>query len=107
MDSEPPQVTEPSPQAIKRRRRKFRWLTAISIAWFLGFPELLSFLSPDDNPPISHILIFAIAGWLWLLSGCWIYHALFTAAETRWPAAKGVREVVSPILRSLLFRHRQ
>ena len=91
-------------QKIERPPSKSRWLTVISVIWFFGFLEMLAFLPAlGANPPDWFIPIGVAGGLLWMLSGYWIYHTLFTLAEARWPAAKGIREIVGPLLKGLLF----
>ncbi|HEX5244561.1 MAG TPA: hypothetical protein VFW23_14960 [Tepidisphaeraceae bacterium] len=106
-DRSPQQKLDPSADDIKRPWR-LRWLTAASIVFFFGAPPglvLFLALSPDFDPSLSRILIVGAIGWLWLLSAFLIYDALFAAAEARWPAAKTVREILGPILKSLFYHH--
>ncbi|WP_298255831.1 hypothetical protein [Bradyrhizobium sp.] len=106
-DRSPQQRPDPSADDIKRRRR-LRWSTAASIVFFFGAPPglvLFLALSPDFDPSLARVLIVGATGWLWLLSAFLIYDALFAAAEARWPAAKAVREILGPILKSLFYHH--
>jgi hypothetical protein len=52
------------------------------------------------------IFFMAMAGGLaWTASAYWIYDTLFIMAANRWPAAKAIREIVSPLLKGFLFPH--
>src|SRR5262249_40155592 len=42
---------------------------------------------------------------LWLMACYGIYDTLFTIMEARWPATKGLRPIVSGLLRSFLHHH--
>jgi hypothetical protein len=100
------QQANESTQDIEQPRRKSRWMTAVSAIWLFGFPEFLSFLpSPADNPPVWFVLAGIAGGLFWIVSAYWIYDTLFNKAEARWPAAKGIREILSPLLKGFLFPH--
>jgi hypothetical protein len=102
-----PSTIEPAPLSARPPPTLFRRLMAvIGSIWFFGFPVYFAaIVSLIDDPPVW-LFIPTLAGGLgWLASGYWIYHKLFDMAEARWPATKGIREIVSPILRGLLFPH--
>lgn len=89
----------------------YRGMAALIVGYFLGFPLLLPVLaclnvnqSPDSLP--DWIFVLSIIGSpLWLAAAYWIYDTLFNLAESAWPAAKWIQEILSPIIKSLLLRH--
>jgi len=60
-----------------------------------------SSLSTQGSLMIAYVVVYV--GWLTV--GYWIYDEVFRWAVERWPAAKAVREIVGPLIRSLLFSH--
>lgn len=66
-----------------------------------------AFASDPSSPLVAGSLFIAYLavymGWLVMLYR--IYDAGFKWAQQRWPAAKAVRQVVGPLIRSLLFGH--
>jgi hypothetical protein len=100
------QAIEPSPHSAERPFPVYRRVTATSVIWFFGFPALLIALPPPaDDSPVWILWTGIACGLGWVASGYWIYHTLFNMAEARWPSAKGIREIVSPLLKGLLFPH--
>jgi hypothetical protein len=103
------QAIEPSPQIAERPPAISRRAATIAVVWFFGWP-ILVFLIFASAPLIqgSGMLYFFLlvpGTVLWFGSCIGIYELLFASAEARWPAAKTVREILSPLLRMLLSRH--
>lgn len=77
------------------------------LAWFFGWPPLLiigdylaSLIDHSGWIDVTLVLLGTIP---WLIACYAIYDTLFNMAEARWPATKGIREIVSPLIRALLF----
>jgi hypothetical protein len=95
-------------EARRRSPPLYRSMAAVITGWFFGFPVLLSCLpAPADPQSVLGLLTVIAAGQVWFASGYWIYNALFSMAEARWPAAKAIREIVSPLLKGWLLHHTQ
>jgi hypothetical protein len=91
-------------------------LTAILVGWIFGWPLLFiagiwleSLTEHPDwlEPYLSwlHFYLIIPGTILWFLSCCVIYDTLFTMLEARWPTTKGIREIVSSLLRMLFHHH--
>lgn len=93
--------------------RRSRRIAAMSLsAAGLSFATaaiVTAFAGGASTPLAVGSLLIAYAavyvGWLVVLYR--IYDACFRWAQRRWPVAKAVREVVGPLIRSLLFGHHQ
>jgi hypothetical protein len=95
-------------QTRSRSPALYRSMGAVIIGWFLGFPVLLYCQpAPADHKSLLVLLAVIAAGQVWFASGYWIYDALLSMAEARWPAAKAIREIVSPLLKGWLLHHTQ
>ncbi|MBR0694815.1 hypothetical protein [Bradyrhizobium lablabi] len=106
------QQAEAPPEQAPRRSTFRRVASWIAVVWFCCFLIVFNFIlfmttdiEQNGAPPVWVILFFIIGGWVWLASAYWIYDKLFRMAEARWPAAKGIRAILSPLLKSLLLHH--
>jgi len=88
----------------------------IMVSWLVGGPFLfapcfalvVSTTQPDRVVACLLPLFFCLAvlGMMLWYRVCYrLYDELFTTLEARWPAAKGIRPIVSGFLRSLLRHH--
>ncbi|MBR0756582.1 hypothetical protein JQ604_30760 [Bradyrhizobium jicamae] len=96
------------PQSSIFRRVAF-W---IAVVWFCSFHVLWVLIivlttdfDADAGPSLSALLFLVFGGLAWLVAAYWIYDELFRMAEARWPAAKGIRAVLSSLLKSFLHHH--
>lgn len=91
-------------------------LNTAAVAWLLGWPLLviaaIAFQYSSGHPDwlmssfLWYDLYLGVPGTILWWGACRrVYDALFTAMETRWPGTKGIRELVSGLLRSLLHHH--
>lgn len=96
--------------------RSARLRIAMMVGWLLGFPPLFiasitlqgaieppSWIAPYLPWLTFYVAIPAVLSWFTLFYG--VYDTLFTMMEARWPATKGIRPIVSGLLRSLLRHH--
>jgi hypothetical protein len=96
--------------------RSARLRIAMMVGWFLGFPPLFiasitfqgaieppSWMAPYLSWLTFYAAIPAVLSWFTLCYG--VYDTLFTMMEARWPTTKGIRPIVSGLLRSLLRHH--
>lgn len=94
-------------------KAKARWpmkTRAIIAGWFFGWPALFliggRLVSSIEHPHWIDGWLIIPGTILWLGSWYGIYDMLFTMAEARWPVAKEVRKIISPLLKALMFhRH--
>ncbi|MDI1265898.1 MAG: hypothetical protein PS018_21860 [bacterium] len=102
-----------STQQPPRRSAVRRVIFWIAVAWFCCYHFLFVILLAVDSNHFDKdyelsiwMLVFMFAGGLmWLGSAYWIYDKLFRMAQARWPEAKRIREILSPLLRSFLHPH--
>jgi hypothetical protein len=98
------QQIDPPQGKIKQRPRISRGALAASVAWFFGLLVLIcTLLPPVDEMPAWLVFTYIAGSLAWVVSAYCIYHALFAMAEVRWPEAKRIRAILSPILRDFLF----
>lgn len=98
----------PSEQHAPRRSIIRRVIFWIAVAWFCCFHILLVALLAIDSDTSGDyglwLLLFIVAGGLfWLASAYWIYDKLFRMVQARWPEAKSLSAILSPLFRSFLF----
>jgi hypothetical protein len=101
-----PQTNEQSLPSGKRMSRRYRVMVAASVVWFPLYLMLLPLLVLVPDPPPASIVLLMVAGNLaWLVAAYCIYDALFGLAQARWPAARVIREIVGPLLKSFVPHH--
>lgn len=110
MISEPDdrKVEVPSKPGSTIRRVMF-W---IAVGWFCCFYFLFVLIialethfSEKHEPSGWSVLFLVAGGLLWIGSAYWIYDKLFRMAQARWPEAKGIRAILSALLKSFLLHH--
>ena len=101
-----------SPWWLDVSRREIAIVLAAIVGWIICWPmlfvacdTLISALGLPDWLNVSLFIIGILAWFFWVLLCYVIYDTLFTMAEARWPAAKGIREIVSPLLKAFLLPH--
>ena len=88
----------------------------IMASWLVGGPILFApcfalAVSTEQPQRVASYLFplffcLALLGMMLWYRACYcLYDELFTTMETRWPATKGIRPIVSGLLKSLLHRH--
>jgi hypothetical protein len=92
------------PLDAMRPRPTIRRLTvAVSVVSLISWPVLFMFLVVsvmDETPtPMWAMVTLIIGNLVWTCSVCLTYSILFDMAERRWPAAKEVRSIVTPLLK--------
>ena len=87
-------------------KRQARISPSIAIGWFLGWWPLLSAFAGLTNFPIEvDMSVFVVGTIFWLASCYWVYDTLFMMAEARWPEVKGIRELISLLVRTFVRSH--
>jgi hypothetical protein len=77
-------------------------------AWLICYPlwpVVVATFSENFEPPFWLYLCLVPATFISFASARWLYDEVFRVAERRWPLARNIREILTPLLKGLLFRH--
>ncbi|WP_024514593.1 hypothetical protein [Bradyrhizobium sp. Tv2a-2] len=106
--TKPLEKIQPDLQGVVRTTTARKVAYGITALWLIFFPLSSVFVAAfTDNfePPSWFYLFIFPATFISLALGRWLYNEMFRLAQARWPAARFVRQILSPLLKALLFRH--
>ncbi|WP_024514591.1 hypothetical protein [Bradyrhizobium sp. Tv2a-2] len=106
--TKPLEKIQPDLQGEVRTTRARKLAYGIAALWLVFFPLsplVVAAFTDDFEIPDWFYFFYIPACFVWFASGYWLYNELFRLAEARWPAARHIRQILSPFLKALLFRH--